>query len=118
MATATSAVLFLLGLILTVRAFRTPVQSTPPIPSASIKSSGVTIKLFAALLLYVVGLEIGEGTTSYFIVSIAFFMLCSIILMPRLFQRRVDLAITFVSACALCGLIGWGFSEVLHVSLP
>ena len=77
-----------------------------------------TLQLFGALVLYLIGLELGRGATSYFVVSIGFFMLCAFILSPHVFRKPVQLLLTGVAACVLCGFIGWGFSQVLYVSLP
>ena len=116
MAKAFSAGLFILGLILAISAFRVPVAEGDA-PRTS-DGMAVTFQLFGALALYLLGLDFGQGALSYFAFSIGFFLLCAYILAPQVFRDPLKLGITSVAACILCGFIGWGFSQVLHVSLP
>lgn len=116
---AIPALIFLLGLTLAIPAFRTATEKGATLSVGTIWAQlGMTVQIFAALCLYILGLGLGEGFAAYVITSVIFFMLCAFILTPQVFGRPIELAITFVSACVLCGFIGWGFSEVLHVSLP
>ncbi len=116
---AIPALIFLLGLILAIPAFRAPiVKSAPPSIGTIWAQMGITVQIFAILCLYVIGLGLGEGFAAYVITSVIFFMVCAFILTPGVFGRPFELAVTAISACVLCLFIGWGFSEVLHVSLP
>lgn len=116
---AIPALIFLLGLILAIPAFRTPAEKGESLSVGRLwRQMGMTAQIFAALCLYVIGLGFGEGFAAYVITSVIFFMLCAFILTPRVFGRPIELAMTFASACVLCAFIGWGFSEILHVSLP
>ncbi len=118
---AVPAVIFLLGLILAIQSRQVPVQSSGKMrfsPSEIWASIGLTVQLFLALGLYLFGLGLGEGFWGYLIASVLFFMLCAYILAPGVFGNAAQLAVTFVCACVLCSFIGWGFSAVLHVSLP
>ena len=118
---AVPAVIFLLGLILAVQTLGVPARSGEKVRfslAGAWAGIGLTIQLFLALALYLFGLGLGEGFWGYLTVSVLFFMLCAFILAPRVFGNATQLAVTFASACVLCAFIGWGFSEVLHVSLP
>ncbi len=116
---AIPALIFVLGLILAVPAFRAPAGKGIALSIGTIWAQmGMTLQIFAALCLYIFGLGLGEGFAAYVITSVIFFMACAFILTPRVFARPTELAVTFVCACALCVFIGWGFSQVLHVSLP
>lgn len=117
------ALIFLLGLILAILAFRTTAEKGGTQNGAlSIgvvwARMGMTLQIFAALCLYIIGLGLGDGFAAYVVTSVVFFMLCAFILTPGVYGRPFELAVTVVAACALCLFIGWGFSEVLHVSLP
>ncbi len=115
---AFSAGLFILGLILAIGGFRKQPETNRPSFGQQLADMSITFQLFGALGLYVVGLELGQGALSYFIISIGFFLLCAFILAPQVFKNPVQLGITTVAAVFLCGFIGWGFSQILHVSLP
>ena len=124
MARAFAGGLFLAGLllgltsILSKRAERVSYETLGTSDGDGKITYSMTLQLFGALVLYLIGLELGRGANSYFVVSIGFFMLCAFILAPHVFRKPVQLLLTGVAACVLCGFIGWGFSQVLYVSLP
>ena len=111
-------VLAALVLVQSLRAPRTVPQAETGDPAPLWSRLGLTIKLFAALCLYLVLLELGSGVVGYVLSSVVFFSATALILAPKIYSQPKAALLTLSVAVGMSVVIAWTFAEFLHVSLP